>query len=503
VYRRIENARMGKKMQGLADTMLEREAAQPHPGLRPLGSVPDEGWTRALWMVTLVAAVMRFWGLGSWSFAGDEAFTVAHSFDQFSWSDLRPLAFAINRYVTIPLFGLTEFSLRLAPAIAGIIAVPVFGWAMARVYGREAGFFTALTIALSPLLLFHSQWARYYMQSFLVAGFVPFAVRFWLGGHGRAWLWVAAGCTALGWFLVPSTSFILPGLALWWVWNARALGGDQVVARLRRHWILAVIAVGMIGVIMLLIKTVVGVALVAPRYFSLAQLVQATVSGLTVPVTIAALAGLVLVWRDKQLDRPDRTFLPLVALGSAATYLLAFPFIGVTAVHIVSALAVAFAAAGIMLANVWRTIRDPILATAALSIILLSTSREVASYYVDGSRVDYRGAAHMLLGWHREDPGPVFAVSHRLINHYAPELRAEEVTFTSERDSQLWLDQQAGADPIWLILPEHRRGIEMAEGALGSTRGLAGCALKARIVRERFDYHVNAIRIYRCGRQGG
>ncbi|MGA2382692.1 MAG: hypothetical protein ABSG61_04580 [Gemmatimonadales bacterium] len=464
------------------------------------GPVRYDRWTQALLVITVTAAILRFWRLGAWSFAGDEAFTLYSSTSDFSWADPRPLAFAINHFVLIPLLGISEFTLRLAPALTGIAAVPMFGWAVGRLYGRRAGVFTALTMAVSPLLLFHSQWARYYMQSYLLAGFVPFAVRFWIEGAGRRWLWIAAACCVAGWFFVPSSSFILGGLALWGAANFRALKGRELVSWLSRPRV--VTGVALAGAAILGVMLAKGVLDSSRRDLesigrsSLPHIVFATGLGLTVPVSLAALGGFFLLSRDRDLSRPDRTFLPLLMVGSTMCYALAYPFVFIDSVHVVSVLAVVHAAAGVAFDRIWRAARATAIAAVSVAIILLSTAPELVSYYVDGDRVDYRTASEVLRAMHRQRPGPVLANSHAIVRYYAPELWPRE--FISSQRPAAWLDDSARTSPVWVLLVEHRNGVN-GEGSVPAVQVVMDrCHLRARIARERFDYHVDAIRIYEC-----
>ena len=94
-------------------------------------------WVMALIAATAVAMVLRLWHLGDWAITGDEGFTINDSTSGFTWKDLRPLAFAMNHYLAIPLFGQTELAVRLFPALFGIAAIPLFGWLMGRLYGER------------------------------------------------------------------------------------------------------------------------------------------------------------------------------------------------------------------------------------------------------------------------------------------------------------------------------------------------------------------------------
>jgi hypothetical protein len=461
------------------------------------GPLLQDSWTRSLWAITIVGAALRFWRLGTWSFSGDEGFTIRFSSAGFTWADVRPLAFAFNHYITIPLFGLGEVALRLGPALAGAAAVLVFGWAVSRIYGRQAGVFTALTIALSPMLLVHSQFARYYMQSFLVAGFIPFAVRFWVGGSGARWLWIAVGCAVVGWLLVPSSVFIVPGVLAWLAFNFREVGGVRLIAWARRRLPLLAAGLSLAGVFaVVLVARVLGYESTFGRGEGIAHIALATASGMTLPVAATAVAGLVMLLRDRALPRLDRTMFPLVAAGSALTYVVANRFVYMGAFHAMSVLSVGFVFAGIALARIWGGARDRLVAASAVGIILLTTFPQVMSYYVDGSRLDWRTATERLRDLYRQRPGPVLSNEHEIPLYYAPELNPREIVLNGVVPA--WLNDPRRSRPVWLMLAETRKGIYLLSRDPAVAVVLERCLLRDRIIRERYDYYVNAVRIYEC-----
>lgn len=472
-------------------------AADVHPVINR-----DRAWTLAIGGLTLVAALLRFWHLGDWSLSGDESFTLTFSTDQFTWRDLRPLAFALNHYIAVPLFGANEFALRFFPAVFGVLAVPVMAYLVGRCYGKDAGFFTALLITFSPGLIGHSQFARYYMQSFALAGVVPFATLLGFRTHQHAWFVVGAVALLAGWFMVPSSSFVLPGLAVWVLLAARDLLSDTAMAWLWRHrfWLIA-------GAVLLFLVAAAGSLAIRSaymvadlanglRYSSPVQVVFGTLAVLTLPVALLACAGLVFAARDDRLLRPEKLLLPCWAIGAAATFVAAWPLIHIGAPHVLSVLAVAYAAAGLVLAHVWRAARSHLVAGAAIASLLLPTSRDLVSYYADGNRLDFRGAAARLRQLDRSAPGPVYALGHANLSYYAPELDLRE--FLAVPDSLAWLDDPSRTRPVRIVLSEHRRGLDLPETDPAVQRVLAACPLRERLTRPRMDYYLNALRIYEC-----
>jgi mannosyltransferase len=119
--------------------------------------------------LTLVAAALRFAGIASQSYWGDEALTV---------SEIRTpldgmLGLVLGQETTPPLyfvlawgwakvFGSGEAGLRSLSALAGTAMVPLAYLAAARLFSRRVGVIAAALAALNPFLIWYSQEARAY-----------------------------------------------------------------------------------------------------------------------------------------------------------------------------------------------------------------------------------------------------------------------------------------------------------------------------------------------------
>ena len=125
----------------------------------------DWAW---LAIVTGVAAALRFVHLGEWSFWADEIFTLRDARAFPTSLTMNPIPYACVA-ACIKLFGVSEWSVRLAPALAGVACAPLSHWAGRRLFSVWAGRAAALLVALSPWHLFWSQNARHYVFTFLFA----------------------------------------------------------------------------------------------------------------------------------------------------------------------------------------------------------------------------------------------------------------------------------------------------------------------------------------------
>ncbi len=123
----------------------------------------EPGASLALWVLgaALVMGLLRFVRLGQWSLWLDEVFT---------WGDAN-LAVGIDNAAGYGIIRLTvnalggdpsEAALRLAPAIAGYLAIPLTYWAFAPLGGRLRAATAALVVAVSAWEIQWSQTARFY-----------------------------------------------------------------------------------------------------------------------------------------------------------------------------------------------------------------------------------------------------------------------------------------------------------------------------------------------------
>ncbi|MBD3183319.1 hypothetical protein GF312_13565 [Candidatus Poribacteria bacterium] len=120
-------------------------------------------------IVMALAAVMRLWKLGEWSFWADEIFTVQDAQRFPSLINVNPVVYIIVNYVTRSI-GLSEWSARLGPCIIGIISVPALYWPARRMFNSKVAAIACLFLVFHPWHIFWSQNVRAYSLAFLFAG---------------------------------------------------------------------------------------------------------------------------------------------------------------------------------------------------------------------------------------------------------------------------------------------------------------------------------------------
>lgn len=127
---------------------------------------------------TLLAALLRFYKLGEWSFWIDELHTLEDILvpnDESSGQILsvlldQPGTYALifrnfTRFwisVSLNLFGITEWGGRLAPAIIGIVSIPILYVPTKKIFNSTTGLLAAFFLAVSPWHIWMSQNVRYY-----------------------------------------------------------------------------------------------------------------------------------------------------------------------------------------------------------------------------------------------------------------------------------------------------------------------------------------------------
>ncbi|MFQ6042373.1 MAG: glycosyltransferase family 39 protein [Candidatus Poribacteria bacterium] len=127
----------------------------------------------SLAILTIIAALIRFWKLSLWSFWADEVFTVQDALDNSYLSSINPLIYFFVRS-SINIFGVSEWSARFSPCIIGILTIPAFYFPIRAMFDAKTATIAVIFILLSPWHLFWSQTARGYSLAFLFSGLSAF-----------------------------------------------------------------------------------------------------------------------------------------------------------------------------------------------------------------------------------------------------------------------------------------------------------------------------------------
>lgn len=150
--------------------------------------VMRESRSQITWLIliTVFAAVLRFYKLGEWSFWIDEIFTVNHASRHFTTfalflQNIPPAQnwFPISVILTAQVFnlwGISELSARLVAAVIGVVTIPVLYFPVRKIFNTRIALITVLLLSVSNWHVEWSQNARVYttLMLFYSLAFITF-----------------------------------------------------------------------------------------------------------------------------------------------------------------------------------------------------------------------------------------------------------------------------------------------------------------------------------------
>lgn len=459
----------------------------------------------------LLATATRLYRLTHWPLVGDEFFTITDSLT-LNLDKSKPLLFVLNHYLVEPWLGLDALGARLLPVLFGIGSVLVLYWAGRALLDGTAGLVAALLAIFNPWHLYMSQYARYYTLVFLLAS--AFTVALYLGYRRSDVRWLAAGLVlaGLGVLAHPSAGLVFGAICLWAVadtaWDY--LSGEPVSrVRIASAGVLPLVvaAVGLAYFVPILV----GWSGNAPEVgFAGPVLAMSFGQWMTAGTCLFAAAGAVWMWRTG--DRKTATYLlaivafPFLFLSVGGYFLRAnVPFLFPAAPAV-------FLLAGHFLARLVRALRSqPVTARLIAGVVLLAGIAtglpSFLSHYMDGSRPDYRTAAHFLEG--RQDPATDIVLSdlsNSLAYYLASDVEVRGFERTVEQlESAVGEAARDGAGgDVWITPWIKDRG-GFNDAGLGAVTGWvrSRCVLERRVSWPRLDFRRNAVDVYRCPRGRG
>lgn len=118
-----------------------------------------------LGLITLIAAALRFYKLGEWSFWIDELWSILDALGLRTFRadlfEFHVLFYLMIKPVLMSL-DLNEWNARLVPAVIGIVSVPILFFPTRKVFGPWVAILATILLAIAPWHLFWSQNVRYY-----------------------------------------------------------------------------------------------------------------------------------------------------------------------------------------------------------------------------------------------------------------------------------------------------------------------------------------------------
>jgi hypothetical protein len=468
----------------------------------------------------VLAFALRFWRLGAWGFDSDEVWMLRDSL-HLDPRNPRPLLYLLNHYLVLPFGPLDEFSLRLLPALFGVLAIPAFYLVVRRLVGARAGLFGALLLAASGLHVYYSQFGRYWTLVFLLSAVYPFAIYLGLRERSRSTLLLGLMTGVFAVLAHPASVLLLGGLGIWllatyrkrdellWLWNQRTVWWGASLAVI----IVAAIAVWFIPMLQqwTLAHDRVPQAdkggpflLQIPGGRGVAQLsfLLGYVESLTPPLVLAAAAGIYLLWQGR--DRSLALLLAWLFIFPIAFIMVVSFRTAISNFYLLPAAPVLFVGAGVFLDRLaaldWE-LRPRWLASALVAaMIIAANAPTLISQYRDGRRWDFRGVARWL------DPritpeDVVFSDQHEVLSHYLPGAQVQRLAADPPRLMRAvsGLKQAGRGGVLWIVSPAPSHAFRTNPNLASLNHWMYdNCQLRNTIGVGRVDFRQQYLQIYRC-----
>ena len=118
-------------------------------------------------IITLIAATLRIYNLGTESFSYDEGIMLELTSSSFTrvMEDIRfgrPPFLVLLGYLWVNLFGQSEIAIRSLPAVAGILSIPMLYIVGVELFNKRVAIIATAIMSVSVFHIFHSQDYRYY-----------------------------------------------------------------------------------------------------------------------------------------------------------------------------------------------------------------------------------------------------------------------------------------------------------------------------------------------------
>lgn len=469
--------------------------------------------------VTLLAVALRFYRIGEWGFSSDEIFMLRDSLNLRG--NPRPLMYFLNHYGVRLFLPLDEFGLRLLPAICGVLAVPAIYLVTRRLVGTRAALFSAFLVATSSLLVYDSQFGRYWTLVFLLSSVYPYALYLGLRDSNGRMLTLGLLTGVLAVLAHPVSVLPLGGLGIWTA--AVYLKRD----RLAQLWSQRKVRWGALLVVIL------GVV-IALRFIPMLQrwvlqhdrlppsqkggeflfhipsgqglrqlsLLLGYVESLTLPLVLTGALGIYLLWQRRA--RPLALLLTCLFLFPVVFILLVQVRTAVSTFYVSPATPVLFIGAGIFLDRLVGSdskLRPRWLLSAVMvAMILAAGAPTLISQYRDGRRYDFRGAARWLDK--RVGSGDVvFSDQPFVLAYYLPKRNVQRLIADPAVLNQAAsvLRRAGGESALWIVAPARSHAFRTNPKLHSLNDWIYDkCQLRNTIGVSRVDFRQNFLQVYRC-----
>lgn len=396
--------------------------------------------------ITLLAAILRIYKLGEWSLWGDELITINRSKNIFSFTYLPSVSLILTNFA-LTIFGTSEWSSRIIPAVIGIATLPALFFPIRRLFGPACALLAMLFVAVSPWHIYWSQNARFYTSLLLFFNLAMFWFLVALD-VGNPWYFLSSTIFFGFAFLERLTAFyLIPIIAIYLLTTRYRDFRKAISLQHRRLYIIfvpVVIVVAPLSIYVLnymkrFVNIFNGLQINNPIW-----ILGGSFYYIGLPVITFALLGLYYLITDK--DRSAvliglSAFIPL--LGTSFLSLYIYTANRYVFVSLVSWVLLAGVAIKQLL---YRTTgREKILASGALFILVTMSMSANISYFVyqHGNRANWKAAFQTIK--QNMEPGDAVVTANRNLADYYMGERTQAINFL-DRESIQQLGQR-----IWII----------------------------------------------------
>jgi mannosyltransferase len=444
------------------------------------------------------AVLLRLYNLSKWPFWGDELFTVEHSLEMakgaiaFSEIKFAPLPYLLIKPVLLFL-GVNEFSARIIPALAGVIAIPVFYLLVSKAFNRKVALVCCAIITFSPWHLYWSQFSRCYSILFLLTGTATFL--FYIAVEKGSYKHFISSMliTILSMLTHTSAVLLLPAFFLYtfftskWLFERTELNKQQ-----RRFFLSGILFLGIIFLIFVFgvsggsSKITWGsVSGDSPIHLMFGFLYN---TGLVISI-ISFFSLIFLLWNKQSISLLLMLYigLPIIVLCAMSPIIL---MSGVRYLFFITPGIYVLSAYGVV--AIYDSLRPGkmVLGIALLIAVLASESPRLASYFMDGDRPDYRKAAAFIKKNAMADD--IIAAQFASTFSYYLGKDVESLAITKSSLENFLLNRKKQ----WFIIVVERTGIMNDYSSILNNWLQKNTIFTAEFRYPQFDMHDHRVQIY-------
>lgn len=451
--------------------------------------------------IFVFAVAIRFYKLGEWPFVPDEIATIEEESLLFGRSEIPndhqyyrlpkiiPLAYLLH-HIDYSMFGSDELGSRVIPALMSSICVLVIFLMINPLKGLPTAVATSLIFAVWPSHVSLSQQNRYYAAAAFFSTICLLAGAYVADRRSIKMCFIA--CLALVAAVLCNT---LTGAFLGIV-LVGIIGGSFAERQNPPGVPIMIMGITAIGLLLLywhyLRPLITGWNEGAECGYSVTHAILGSVNLIGWPTAVLGSAGTLFLLTQRSAQN---WYWIASILGCAVATVLLPMFFVFSPYHILPFSVSVVCVAGFFVGAQYEILSRKSRWVGIIWIIvpILLSLPSLLSHYRDGSRCDYRTAAHYVeehwLGGDR-----VTAPSIGLFRHYAPNLQPSIAlawgSLTLKQLSQLAMEPGR----LWIVLESFRGGLNIE---LRRWLG-ANCTYEFRVQAKRFDYHEQTVEVFLC-----